>query len=276
MQKSLFSIVALLLALSVFQACKKDQDTKFLADQTAAQDLVAHNDLSETTDAEIDEAIPDNFQSGEVDERGACATVTYAQAKGVWPNTITIDYGTGCTQANGIVLKGKIIVNQNNAMTVVGATRIITYDGFFIENVQIGGSRTLTNQGLNASGQPYLTKTGSETLTFPDGSVATRVIDHVRTMTEGYSTQPRSDNVWEISGTDTGTNRDGIPYTVTITKPLVKKFTCPWIVSGIIELTVENKTRTLDFGDGTCERDATLTRADGSTREVKIRRRWWR
>jgi hypothetical protein len=129
---------------------------------------------------------------------------------------------------------------------------------------------------LNAQSQPYFTKTGAETLTFPDGSTAIRNINHQRTMTQGFGTQPPSDNVWEITGTDTGTNRDGLPYTVTITSALIKKFTCPWIVSGVIELVVDNKTRSLDFGDGTCERDATLTRPDGSTREVKIRRRWWR
>jgi hypothetical protein len=273
MKKSFFFLTFLAVAILSLQSCKKE--ASFESEQNTAESIVAHNDLTEVAEAEIDEAIPDNFSGQTADDRG-CATVTYAQPKGTWPNVITIDYGTGCTQPGGLTFKGKIIVNQSDAMINTGATRVLTFDNFFIENVQISGSKTLTNQGLNANGDPYFTKTGEETLTFPDGSTATRTINHVRTMVEGYGTNPKSDNVWEITGTDTGTNRMGDPYTVTITEALVKKFTCPWLVSGVIEMTVNNKTRSLDFGDGTCERDATLTLADGTEKEIKIRRRWWK
>jgi hypothetical protein len=278
MKKSLFSLAVLFLAVALFQSCKKDDSTSANnTDQTTAQDITASNDLTEIADAEVEDALADNFTAGSADDRGGCAQITYAQPQGTWPNTITIDYGTGCNQPSGIIVKGKIIVVQSNAITVSGAVRQVTYDNFFVENVQISGNRTLTNAGLNAAGQPYFTKTGSETLTFPDGDVATRNINHVRTMVEGYNTpQVRADNVWQVTGTDTGVNRNGNDYTVTITSPLVRKFTCPWIVSGVITLVVDTKTRTLDFGDGTCERDATLTRADGEVREIKIRRRWWR
>ena len=244
--------------------------------QKAAEDSLAQNDQTEMADAEIDDAIPDDLVGGSADDRGGCATITYAQPKGTWPNTITIDYGNGCTQPGGITFKGKIIVKQSAKMTTAGATRQITYENFYVENVKIEGSRTVTNAGLNAAGQPVFTKTGTETLTFPDGDTATRTINHVRTMTEGYNTNIRADNVWQVTGTDTGVNRNGDAFTVTIKTALTKKFTCPWLISGVIELTVNGKTRSLDFGDGTCEREATLTLADGTEKEIKIRRRWWK
>lgn len=276
MQKSLFLIAFAFLGLIAFQSCQKDADTATKTEQTTAEDILAQNDLTEMADSEIDEAIPDDLVSGSADDRGGCANITYAQPKGTWPNTITIDFGTGCTQPSGITFKGKIIVNQSAKMTTVGATRQITYENFYVEGVQVGGSRTVTNMGLNAANQPFFTKTGTETLTFPNGDTATRTINHVRTMTEGYSTTPRADNVWQVTGTDSGINRNGDAYTVTIQTALTKKFTCPWLVSGVIELTVNGKTRSLDFGDGTCEREATLTLADGTQKEVKIRRRWWK
>lgn len=277
MKKSLLFFSGLLMAFSLFQSCQKDQSSSAdQADQVTAQDALAQNDLTEIADAEVEEAIPDNLTAGSVDDRGACATYTFAQPKGTWPNTITIDYGTGCNQPGGITFKGKIIVTQSNKMTVVGAVRQITYDNFFIENVKVEGSRTITNAGPNAAGQPTFTKTGTETLTFPDGDQATRTINHTRTLVQGAATDIRSDNVWQITGTDTGTNRNGDAYTVAVTTPLVKKFVCPWLVSGVIEFTVNGKTRSLDFGDGTCEREATLTFANGATQEIKIRRRWWK
>lgn len=276
MKKSLFLICFFLLGLFSFQSCQKDSNSASKTEQTTAEDVLAQNDLSEIADAELDENLPDDLTSGSADDRGACVSITYAQPKGTWPNVITLDYGIGCTQPGGITFKGKIIVNQSAKITTTGATRQITYDNFFVEGVKIDGSRTLTNAGFNAAGQPYFTKTGSETYTFPSGETATRTINHVRTMTEGYNTTPRADNVWQVTGTDSGVNRNGDAYTVSITTALTRKFTCPWLVSGVIELTVNGKTRSLDFGDGTCEREATLTLADGTVKEIKIRRRWWK
>ncbi len=274
MKKNLVLFAALLLLGFTFQACQKDNDENTQSEQVTAEDIASHNDLTEQADAEIDEFVPDNFTGG-VEDRG-CATVTFAQPKGTWPNTITIDFGTGCTKPDGRTLKGKIIVQQTNAMKVSGATRTVTYDNFFIENVQLTGTRTLTNTGLNSAGQPTFTKTGNETLTFPDGTQATRTIDHVRTMTAGFGTLPWADDVWSVTGTDTGTNRKGDAYTVTITSPLVKRAICPWIGAGIIEFSLNGKTRSLDFGTGDCDREATLTLADGTVKTVKIRHHWWK
>lgn len=274
MRKNLVLLAALLLLSLGFQACQKDEENTSLADQVTAEDIASHNDLTEQVDAEMDEFVPDNFDGG-VEDRG-CATVTFAQPKGTWPNTITIDFGSGCTKPDGRTLKGKIVVQQSNAMNVQGATRTVTYDNFFIENVQLTGTRTLSNTGLNAAGQPVFKKTGNETLTFPNGTQATRNIDHTRTLVEGFGTAARLDDVWSVTGTDTGTNRQGDPYTVTITTPLVKSALCPWVSTGVIEFSVNGKTRSLDFGNGDCDREATLTLADGTVKTVKIRHRWWK
>lgn len=274
MKKNFVLFAALLLLSLGFQACQKDNENTFFSEQTTAEDIASHNDLTEQADAEMDEFVPDNFTAG-VEDRG-CATVTFAQPKGTWPNIITIDFGTGCTKPDGRTLKGKIIVQQSNAMNVAGATRTVTYDNFFIENVQLTGTRTLTNTGLNASGQPVFSKKGSETLTFPSGDQSTRNIDHTRVLTEGFGTTVRADDVWSVTGTDTGTNRQGDPYTVTITTALMKRAVCPWIGAGVIEFNLNGKTRSLDFGNGDCDREATLTLADGTIKTVKIRHRWWK
>ena len=48
-------------------------------------------------------------------------------------------------------------------------------------------------------------------------------------------------------------------WTATITQSLIHRFICPWNVSGIIEVNRASVKSTLDFGDGTCDRKATLT-----------------
>jgi hypothetical protein len=278
MKKILFFLPAFLFVSLALTSCRKDDDTNNNVSSTAqaiAEDIVSHNDLGEQSELELDELIPDNLTNDGADDRNNCATITYAQPKGTWPNTITIDYGTGCTKAS-VTFKGKIIAQQTNKMTVAGAVRTITYENFFVEDVQVGGTKTVTNTGLNAAGQPTFTRTGNETLTFPDGSTATRSINHTRTMTQGFGTPARADDVWTININDSGTNRKGNPYTVTSTTPLSRKVVCPWMSAGVLTFINEGKTRTLDFGDGTCNRDAVLTLADGSVKEVKIRHRWWK
>lgn len=278
MKKALFALTAFLFAGILMQSCKKDSDT---ADntlmQTTAEDLVSYNDLSEFTDYEIDMLVDDAFAGeGEVSDRGACPTVTFAQPKGTWPNTITLDYSPGGCDKNGHTFKGQIVIEQSNKMNVAGAVRTVTFNNFYVDDVKIEGARTHTNDGPNAAGQPVWTKTADETFTFPDGSTATYSTDRNRTLIAGANTPSPVDNVWSIEGSSTGTNRKGETFTATITTPLVKRFTCPWIAEGVIEFEHDGKTRTLDFGDGTCDRDAVLTLNDGTTKNIKIRHRWWK
>ena len=278
MKKALFALTAFLFAGILLQSCKKDNDTADTTQlQTTAEDLVSCNDLSEFTDYEIDMLVDDAFTGGiEVSDRGACPTVTFAQPKGTWPNTITLDYSPdGCTKDNH-TFKGQIVIEQSNKMNVVGAERVVTFNDFYLNNVKIEGTRTLTNEGPNASGQPVWSKTADETFTFPDGSTATYSTDRTRTLINGANTPTPIDNVWSIEGSGAGTNRKGETFTATITSPLIKRALCPWIAEGVIEFEHGGKMRTLDFGDGTCDRDAVLTLNDGTTKNIKIRHHWWK
>ena len=276
MKKAFFALSAILISGFLLQSCKKDNDTVSAYDQTTAEDIASYNDLSEYTDYEIDGYVADEFTGEGADDRGGCPTVTFAQPKGTWPNTITLDYSPdGCTKDNH-TFKGSIVIEQSNKMSVVGALRTVTFNNFYVDGVKIEGTRTLTNQGPNASGQPVLVREANEIFLFPDGTQATYQTNRTRTLVEGADTPTHLDNVWSIEGTATGTNRKGEDFSATITTPLIKRTLCPWVVEGVIEFKNGDKTRTLDFGDGTCDRDATLTLNDGTVKTVKIRHHWWK
>jgi hypothetical protein len=89
---------------------------------------------------------------------------------------------------------------------------------------------------------------------------------------EGGTTATHWDDVWSSTGTAAGTNRNGKDFTATITEPLIKHADCRWISSGVIEFTVGARTRSLDFGDGTCDRVGTLTLANGDSYTIRLRR----
>ena len=72
-----------------------------------------------------------------------------------------------------------------------------------------------------------------------------------------------SDDIFSISGNSVGKNREGRNFTTSITNALIKKTNCKWISSGTLKLTPDGfATRTVDFGSGACDDDATFTVSD--------------
>ena len=68
-----------------------------------------------------------------------------------------------------------------------------------------------------------------------------------------------------MPGTASGTNREGRNFTATITEAVIKKMNCgngytPEPVKGKVEIQPDDlKLRIVDFGDGTCDNQATAT-----------------
>lgn len=267
MKKELLLLGAAVLALAMFfTACKKDE-TETNADVQTTEDLVSNLDYDEVADYDEDQIVAERGGGG------SCPTLTTTQPWGVWPNTLTVDFGTSCTRPDGRVLSGKVIITQSDStLRVFGATRTVTYDNFFVDGVQVEGSKTLTNNGLNANLQWSYTKSVDKTLTFPDGDKASWKGTVTRTLVEGGLTFFNIlDDVWSVTGSGSGKNRDGHEFTVNIAEPLIKRNACRWISDGSINWTRDGSPRTLDYGDGSCDRLATLTLADGSTYTIRLR-----
>lgn len=267
MKKSILLLSALLFGILLFDSCKKSDDANDIEVATS-EDVATAEDFSEEIDFAADVAI---------EERGgpsACPVVTLAQPWGTWPNTITIDYGTvGCDGPNGNhTLKGKIIINQSADMFTAGAVRTKTFENFFVDDVQVEGTKSWTNNGQDAGGLWSYTKTATNMkLSYPDGASSTWNHTHTSTLIEGGNTLTHWDNVWSTTGSTSGFNRNGVAVSSTITEPLIKKAVCRWVSEGVIEFTRDGNVSTLDFGDGTCDRFAKLTTANGNTFTIRLR-----
>lgn len=259
--------IGLTLALLSLNACNKDGDKELI--QAAAQDLAEAEDLFSQDDLDMDMAVEDRGGSAD------CPTVTPANPWGVWPNTIAIDYGPdGCTRADGRVVKGKVIVTQSAPLWTANCTRNITYENYFVDDVQIEGSRTWINNGLNAEGQWNFTRNiQGMKLSYPDGTSITWNRSNTVTLIAGGNTPNiLIDDVWSSVGEAGGTNRKGESFSAQIVKPLIKRNNCRWISEGVIELTRGGASGTLDYGAGLCDRFATLTTAGGDAYTVRLRR----
>ena len=184
------------------------------------------------------------------------------------PVTFRLTYGAGFLGNDGIARTGSLNITTAKRWSQFNNT--VTID---LVNFVVNGSVTY-------SGQIKITRTNSLTVTcdVTNGHCTNGSwnIDYsgTKTLTQigGQSTPNiEADDIYSITGNSSGVNRDGRAFTATITNALIKKSSCKFITSGSLDLTPEGfKTRTVDFGSGACDDDATYT-VNGQTISFKLK-----
>lgn len=195
-----------------------------------------------------------------------CAIVSVSGE--TYPKTITIDYGNGCTQ--GDITKGGVItIVLTDDMMNAGAVRTVTFQNYQINNTSIEGSRTLTNTGTDELGHPMFHREVNTTIT-RNGNTVSRVAIEAVTWLSGYDTEECGDNVFSVTGSGSITRPDGITRTRTIVSPLIIDRICGYITQGVIEIQGPNGNGSIDFGDGSCDDEALVTRPNGNTQVIHL------
>lgn len=212
-------------------------------------------------------------------KNGVGPAITMDPTGRAYPKTITIDYGDGLELVNGRIISGKIIINVSARPRTNGATREVSYENFYVDSVNIAGGATRTFTGADSTERVF-SNVSDLTLTFADGSVLYRTSERTRTLAEGFETLFRhSDDVILINGYVNYEAENGATFSKTIVDPLMKTGACRFIVQGIVSFTLNGEGfAELDYGDGTCDDVATITK-DDETRQITIGkrlRRIWR
>ena len=262
-------ILILSTVLFAFTACKKLYDN----DLSAVMNYKIETAFDEMTNIS-DQAITGNmvyYKSGEVISvkpgekpstlKTPCSVIiTIDTLNSV--KTITVDYGTtNCDCNDGKTRRGKIVTTFTGQYIAQGTVITHTPVDYYVNDIRIDGTKTVTNMGLNSSGQPYFNVQINGTATQTNGEVLTYASTRVRTWVQGFNTLAnRFDDQYEISGTATGSFSSGGGYIVQTTSPLRINVGCGFPVSGTLELTPQNKpVRIVDYGQGTCDYTFTVT-----------------
>jgi hypothetical protein len=253
-------------------SCKKNT-----SDNAAATELQATVELSGdqaisdnlNSDAEyvLNEAAVDNDFAGSRTTNVtqtmnvlSCATVTVSAG---FPKNISIDFGTGCTSTNGVTRSGKINVTLSDSLRTPGSVAVMTFVNYVVSGFKKEGTITWTNTSQGAT-KSWSRKCENGKVTAPDGHYWVHSGTQSVTQTEGSSTPLNLlDDVFSTSGSATVTNSAGVSRTAEITSALEKKVICENIDKGAIKLSGPNHYAIIDFGDGTCDRQATIS-IDGS------------
>ena len=204
-----------------------------------------------------------------------CPEVTLVTEPGGFPKTITLNYGDSTTLNNGRVLSGIIEIYITAPLFEDGSSRTVTYIDFAMDTIGISGTNVHVFAGDNQT-ERIFTVTGTLVFSFPNGRSILRESELVREWLSGLETEfnPLDDSII-ITGTITLTHSDGDIFVKEIVDPLMRVGECRWIVLGSVEFFKNDvSVLHLDYGNGECDRIATLT-YEGETHEILIGGRRW-
>ena len=297
----LATIVAL--ALIIFGSCKKEQSGNEAEETFASQ-------ASSEADAESDDIFNEVFDNvmgvnadvafggtgvfgqmspgstGEVARTTACpdVTVVHLSTTTVFPVRVVMDFGTGCTGRDGRTRSGKIITEYTNRLIVPGAIATTVFENFKVDSIHVQGKQIITNLSdvpvnSNCPIHKWKVEVKDAKLTKPNGNYAewssTRTIEQV----EGRCTPNIPlDDIYSINGSSNGKVKRGdllIAWRSEITEPLIKKFSCRWLVKGVIKIMRLNLSTnspwvaTMNYGPGTCDNKAVVT-INGVSHEITL------
>jgi len=271
---------SLLLAILFMASCDKDDSQNITEEGTIT---VAELKVSDETDLIAEDVInigEEVYATDEImltskanynsDFLPDCVTITTVVTS--TSKERTIDFGEGCELPNGNVLSGIIHLSYLKDMDLATKTLSMSLENFIFNGVAVEGDASIVRTRSNASGNPQSDAEASFSGNWPDGTSANFTAKRTREWIEGYGSGYWADNVFLISGKGTYAGKLGTIFMKETTVPLRREMSCRFIVSGILEITRNDATASLDFGDGSCDAKGVLTYPDGTSEEIILRR----
>ncbi len=277
------SITALAIgAITIFFACKKD-DAKTGGDETKDNATIFAATSESTVNAIYEDVFSSalDYNSRELPPGGrkapvqADVQVCYGDVEMVpgdltsFPKTVTIDFGAGCTDGNGITRKGKIKIALKKLFWFLNSDATVTFENYHVNGIKVEGTVTIRTEAFGTGKDKYHYTVANGKVTFPTGYTATYSGTRTITQIEGGSTPALRDDKYEMTGNAVLTDSLGVS-TVTITSPLQRQVICHWIQAGEITVTLNAHSGKLNYGTGACDNKALLTIGD-KTKEIILK-----
>jgi hypothetical protein len=186
---------------------------------------------------------------------------------GEYPKTLTLDFGTGCTSADGVLRKGKLVYLFTGSLLDAGSTASVTFNQYSVNGYALEGTYAITNNSSPQIGLSFTTKVTNGMITYPSGKAYNYSHNKTYIMTAGLATPlDITDDVYSITGNSAISNTAGASIVFNTTTPLVKAVSCHNISAGAVSFVYNNAIDgSIDFGSGSCDNLATLTIGNSSS-----------
>ena len=183
-----------------------------------------------------------------------CTEITVGMQGNVF--TILLDFGASCTLNNGNVVSGSIFMEYG---PLVSGTYTVnyTFQDFVFNGNGVSGGGEILYEIANQNGNPQSTVNESIQVSFPNSTVTgTRNGLRISEWVEGVGSGTWLDNVYHVTGNWQTEFSNGFERSGEVTEVLVRKLACPFLVSGVLEVTQDGVSAAVDFGDGECDNQA--------------------
>jgi hypothetical protein len=188
---------------------------------------------------------------------GPCTKITVTPNDTTYPKTVVIDYGDGCICRDGKFRKGAIVLDFTKPLRRPGAQLTITLNNYYVNRAHIEGTKVIKNLTSGGTHQYSVVVTNGK-VSWPNGRGFSYAKTKMVTQTTGMETITIRDDVYSISGRSATTYANGVKVVLNTESPLVKPVACPWVVSGIVKIKINDRILFLDFGNGECDPKAWL------------------
>ncbi len=268
----LVAMMALAIFSFAFTSCEKEADTSLAVTETTVSDYDALLSIMDLGD--LDESTETSAKSTEL-ERCFDVTIHTNDNGEFWPRAWTFTYADAtCTDPHGNSRSGIIDIVLTDHWKNENSSRTVTYNDFFFNDDKIEGTRSIMNTGLNNAGfLTFARKFEDAKITKPDGAIMTWNTERFVEMTAGSETFPFADDEYLVTGGATGTNYDGVNFTVAITEALHYRTGCFFPISGLVTIEADGQSPiVIDYGTDECDNLATSTQ-DGVVTDITLGRK---
>ena len=270
----------MLMVAALLFSCNKEETAPVAEQESFEVAELKASDEAELISEEILNIAEDVYMADEVlstskfsynsDFLPACVTITTVITSTTKERTI--DFGEGCELPNGNTLSGIIFLSYAKDMEQAMNTLSLSLENFTFNGVAIEGGASIVRMRANENGNPQSDADANYAATWPNGDTASFTGNRTREWIEGVGTGFWGDNVYLISGKGTFTGPQGNVFMKETVTPLRRELSCRFIVSGVLNISRNDATASLDFGDGSCDAKGLLTYPDGTTEEIFLRR----
>lgn len=281
MKNKLYTLLPLIFVFLLAISCAKEEPKDLIQNNLSTDNInsfvVEDEELEELLDDLFFE-IEDSgywlggFKSGE--DEISCKTISVdPPERGVFPKTITIDFGEGCELREGVIKKGQIIIEMSAQYNADSWEKTVRFKDYWVNDKLIEGGKNISFVKEGRNGKPTW-KIKSRMKISKDDAHIQRNTERTRIQTEGFRTPGKKmDDHFLLAGSSQGINRQGNAFKRSIVKPLHTSRDCKWIKKGSVKIEIRGKSEAiLDYGDGMCDNKATVT-IDGETKEITLKRR---
>jgi hypothetical protein len=270
-----FMVVAFF-SVVFFAACKKDEasvqltDTQKvdLAQQSLKASMFFTSSFTQATKASAKANGLKDDEKGVLQERGACTAPTVLPADiFTFPKTVTSNFGTGCTDLDGKLKTGKLTLKVGK-LWEPNATIEAVFENYTEDGAKLDGSYSIVNNSTFGVTN-YTFSASNISLTSKEGKTVTYNIRQTHKQVGGFGNFDLLDDVYDVSTVLTSILPDGTKFSWENTTPLKKTNSCWWIQKGTGTIKINDAPMTIDFGNDTCDDDATIT-SGGVVYKIKL------